>query len=158
MAESPDVIDLLLSDHRLLGELLVRLDGEDRPAEMRQLFLRIAGELAVHESAEDEIVFPAARVAVPRGGHEVLELMAEHDEVNSLMAEMLRLNPAGFGFVKRASALVAELQAHFAEEEAVLFPRLREVLGPDELAELAIQVQALRCSVQSTQLIPLTDR
>ena len=156
MGEAQDVIDVLREDHRLLRELLIRLDREDRPAEMRRLFFRIAGELAAHEAAEDQIVVPAG-------------LAAEHDEVNSLMTEMLRLNPAGFGFLKRASALVVELQDHLAEEEEVLFPRLRRLLSPGELVELAIQVrmarygapifpQTLRRSVQSTQLIPLMDR
>jgi len=156
MGEAQDVIDVLLEDHRLLRELLIRLDDEDRPAEMRRLFFRIAGELAAHEAAEDQIVVPAG-------------LAAEHDEVNSLMTEMLRLNPAGFGFLKRASALVVELQDHLDEEEEVLFPLLRQLLSPAALVELALQVrmarrvapifpQTLRRSVQSTQLIPLTDR
>jgi len=139
-----NVIDVLIEDHRLMGELLERLDGEDRPAEMRTLFVRIASELAAHEAAEDDVVYPAVRAAIPTDADEVLGLIAEHDEVNSLLTEMLGLDPAGFGLVKRAAALVVELQAHFAEEEERLFPHIRSVLGREDLAGLAAQVRMAR--------------
>jgi len=139
-----DVIAVLVGDHRLITGLLEQLDEEDRPAEMRALFLRIASELAAHEAAEDDVVFPAVRAAVPADSDEVLALLAGHDEVNSLLTEMLCLDPAGFGFAKRAAALVVELQAHFAEEEEVVFPEVRSVLGSEELAGLASRVRMAR--------------
>lgn len=145
-AASPDVIDLLIRDHRSLEELLDRLDAEDRPDELRALFLRIAGDLAAHEAAENNVVFPAARAAISGTDIEVIELLAEHDEVNSLLAEMLPLDPAGLGFLKRASALILELRAHFAEEEELLFPHLRAALDPAELIALAAQVRAAKWS------------
>src|SRR5207302_5708659 len=52
MAEPFDVIEALVRDHRLLNELLERLDDDDQSAEMHALFLRIAEELAAHEAAE----------------------------------------------------------------------------------------------------------
>ena len=141
MATPSDVIDLLTADHRLMNELLDRLDAEDRPTEMHNLFLRVAGELAAHEAAEQDVVFPAALAALPADEHEVIALLRGHEEVNSLLVEMLQLDPAGFGFLKRAGALVVDLQAHFAAEEEFLFPRLRVVLDEDQRAELAVQVR-----------------
>jgi iron-sulfur cluster repair protein YtfE (RIC family) len=146
MPEFRDAIDLLVEDHRFLEELLERLDREDDPREMRALFLRIAGDLAAHEAAEHEVVFPAARAAGSAGTHEVHELIGEHEEVNSLLAEMLTLDASGAGFAKRASALVFELRAHFAEEEERLFPALRAVLDPAYLAWLAPRVRAIKRS------------
>lgn len=146
MGETRDVIDVLLDDHRLLDELLERLDREDRPAEMRLLFLRIAHELAAHEAAEHDVVFPAARAALSDPSHALLDLAAEHEEANSLLTEMLQLDPAGLGFAKRASALVLELRAHFAAEEELLFPQLRSALAPGELAALADDMRAVKRS------------
>jgi hemerythrin superfamily protein len=146
MGESHDVIDVLLDDHRLLEELLERLDREDRPAEMRLLFFRIANELAAHEAAENDVVFPAARAARSSPSQGLLDLAAEHVEANSLLAEMLRLDPSGLGFAKRASALVLELRAHFAAEEQLLFPQLRSALDAGELAVLADEVRAAKRS------------
>jgi hemerythrin superfamily protein len=144
MGDPHDVIDVLIDDHRLLDDLLERLDREERPDEMRVLFLRIAHELAAHETAENQVVFPAAQAALPSPGHALLDLAAEHTEANLLLAEMLQLDPAGLGFVKRASALVFELRAHFRAEEEFLFPQLRSALGPLELSRLADDVRAIK--------------
>lgn len=149
MSAPYDVIDVLTEDHRVLRELLEQLDREDRPAEMRALFLRIVREFAAHEAAEHDVVFPAARAAAPAARTTLHDLAAEHDEVDSLLDEMLHLDPAGFGFVKRASALILELQAHFLEEEDLLFPQLRSVLDPAERAELAVLVRAAKRSARA---------
>lgn len=146
MDEISDAIDLLIEDHRYIEVLLERLDLSDDPAEMRGLFIRIAGDLAAHESAERDVVFPAARAAVPSGRRDVHELTGEHEEVNSLLAEMLTLDPSSAGFAKRACALVLELRAHFAEEEEVLFPALRAALEPAVLVGLATRVRAAKRS------------
>jgi iron-sulfur cluster repair protein YtfE (RIC family) len=113
---------------------------------MRRLFARLAENLAAHEAAENDVVFPAARAAVPIGRRDVHELTEEHEEVNSLLAEMLALDPSGAGFAKRASALVLELRAHFAEEEELLFPALRVALEPAVLVGLAAGVRAAKRS------------
>ncbi|HEX4983349.1 MAG TPA: hemerythrin domain-containing protein, partial [Ilumatobacteraceae bacterium] len=61
MTNQIDVIDLLLSDHRLIDGLAEQLDAADDPVEIRRLFLRIVEELAAHEAVEQEVVFPAFR-------------------------------------------------------------------------------------------------
>ncbi len=146
MDEIPDAIELLIEDHRYMEILLDRLDLSDDPAEMRGLFMRIAGDLAAHESAEQDVVFPAARAAVPSGRRDVHELTGEHEEVNSLLEEMLTLDPSSAGFARRASALVLGLRAHFAEEEEQLFPALRAALEPAVLVGLATHVRAAKWS------------
>jgi len=144
MAELWDVIDLLLDDHRYIAVLLDRLDQEDDPEEMRSLFLRIATELAAHEAAEHDVVFPAARAVVRSRRHDIHDFTEEHEEVNSLLEEMLTLDPASAGFTKRASALDFELRGHFAEEEEILFPALRAALDGAALEELGLRVRAAK--------------
>jgi len=136
MAARLDAIDMLLEDHRRITLLLEHLDWEERPAEMRRLCLDIVAEIAGHEAAEDDVVFPAFRAAVPAAERELIERFDEHREVNDLLAEMAALDPSGVGFLKRASALVYQLREHFAAEEEELFPRLRAVLSRQELLAL----------------------
>jgi hypothetical protein len=75
------------------------------------------------------VVFPALRASVPAAGTGMVTSLEEHEEINSLLDEMLGLDPSCFGFMKRTSALILELRAHFAEEEE-LFGRLRAALDP----------------------------
>lgn len=140
MAASPDVVEVLTADHQVLRELIERLDDEDDPGRTRALYLEIVAEMAAHEAAEHHVVYPALRAAVPAAEAEVHARLGEHEECNELMAEMRGLSPAGAGFAKRASALVLELEAHFAEEEDEIFPRLRAALDRDQLVALAEKV------------------
>ena len=64
MTNQIDAIELLLRDHRLIDGLAEQLDTVDDPAEIRRLYLRIVEELAAHEAAEQEVVFPAFRAAL----------------------------------------------------------------------------------------------
>jgi hemerythrin superfamily protein len=115
MAEPLDVVELLIQDHRMMGQLLQELDEQEQPDSLRLLYLRLVGLLSAHEEAEQEVVFPAFRSAFPAAGHEAANRLAEHEEVNELLAEMRGLAPAGPGFEKRASALILELQKSFPQ-------------------------------------------
>jgi hypothetical protein len=135
MADVHDVVDLLTEDHRRLEGLLERLDATQDPTELRSIYLQIVGELAAHEACEQLVVFPAVRANVPSSDAETVACLAQHEEINSLLDEMLGLDPSCYGFMKRASALLLDLQAHFAGEEE-LFTHLRAALDPAELAAL----------------------
>jgi hemerythrin superfamily protein len=143
MAESHDVVDLLKEDHRRLEGLLEQLDREQDPSELRSIYLHIVGELAAHEACEQQVVFPAVRASVPAAATDVVASLGQHEEINSLLDEMVALDPSCFGFMKRASALALELRAHFGEEEEV-FDRLRAALEPAELADLARQARTAK--------------
>jgi hemerythrin superfamily protein len=143
MAESHDVVDLLVEDHRRIEGLLDRLDREQDSSELRSTYLQIVGELAAHEVCEQQVIFPAVRASVPAAATDVGASLGQHQEINSLLDEMVALDPSCFGFMKRASALVLELRAHFAEEEE-MFDRLRAALEPADLADLARRARAAR--------------
>jgi hemerythrin superfamily protein len=148
MAEAPDVVDLLIEDHRRLEGLLERLDRAQDPTELRSIYLRIVGELAAHEACEQQVVFPALRRAealAVAGDTDVDACLGQHEEINSLLDEMLALDPSGFGFMKRASALLLDLRAHFAAEEQ-LFAYLRSALDPAELTTLATRARSAKAS------------
>jgi hemerythrin superfamily protein len=138
MSDANNVIDLLLRDHRSIEGLVEQLDAADDPAEIRRLFLRIVEQLAAHEAAEQEVVFPAFQTALEAADPDCnAQRTAEHDELNELLAEMRGLAPDCFGFTKRGSALLLEVKGHFEREEESVFDRMRATFSADELAELA---------------------
>jgi hemerythrin superfamily protein len=132
-----DVIDLLERDHRRIEVLIDVLERADDPAVVRRAFLDIVEELAAHEAAEQEVVFPTFRAKVEMSGDTTIaHRMGEHEELNELLAEMRCLAPNGFGFTKRASAFMLDVKAHFLNEEETVFARMRVLLDADDLAEL----------------------
>jgi hemerythrin superfamily protein len=144
MAASLDAIELLIEDHRVIGQLLDQLDEEPDPAKLRLLYLQLVDLLSAHEAAEQQVVFPAFCLALPGAADEAADRLAEHEEVNQLLADMRALSPADLGFDKRASALVLELQNHFLNEEESAFLRLRAALTHEQLLELAERVEVAK--------------
>ena len=145
MTDQVDGIELLLRDHRVIDGLAEQLDATDDPAEIRHLFLRIVEELAPHEAAEQEVVFPAFRARFDTADDNTLaNRIGEHEEMNELLAEMRSLSPDCFGFGKRGSALLLDIKGHFRREEESVFDCMRSLLSADELAELGSRVLAVK--------------
>jgi hemerythrin superfamily protein len=145
MTNRIDVIELLLSDHRMIDGLAEQLDGSDDPAEIRRLYLRIGEQLAAHEAAEQQVLYPAFRASLDMADDDTLDhRMGEHEELNGLLAEMRTLAPDGFDFTKRGSALLLEVKGHFQREEESVFARMRDVFSADELAELGTRALAAK--------------
>jgi hemerythrin superfamily protein len=140
------VVDELRRDHELIRALASDLEMTTEPIEARDLYLRLVGELAAHEAAEEQVVFPAVRAAMPTTTRETSIRADEHDEINELIGEMQTLPPAGLAFGKRASALRLEIEAHFQAEESSLFVDLLDVIGPDESVRLAARVAVAKAT------------
>ena len=140
MTNQIDAIELLLADHRTIGDYVERLEASDDPVEIGDLFVRIVDELAAHEAAEREVVYPAFSAALGAVDDTLEHRIGEHEEIDALLAEMRSLAPAGFGFTKRGSALLLEITGHFEREEASVFGRMRAALNADELGRLGSRV------------------
>jgi hemerythrin superfamily protein len=154
MVEPIDVVELLIQDHRDLNRLLDGLDHETRPAELRKLYNEVLAAVAGHETAEESLVFPSLvglAVLTSQDGDGVL---AQHDEINQMLADMRLLDAAGVGFEKRSSALVLQLRRHFEAEEEVLFPILVEAFSALERAEMG---QAVLAAKASPPAFPITE-
>jgi hypothetical protein len=134
-----DVIELLERDHRRIDDLAGRLDTVTDTAEIRAIYEQLVDALHAHERIEHEILFPAyqAMVAGASDDAAIDHRVGEHEELNSLLAEMRDLECDDFAFIKRGSALLNEIEGHFAEEEASVFARMRAEMPADELLALA---------------------
>ena len=142
MPTDHDIIEILERDHRRISDLAERLDSVTDDDEIRDLYRQIVEGLLAHEAIENEVLFPAYRKLLHADEPEAAEPAAlderlgEHDELNSLLAEMHDFDPHDFAFVKRGSALLLEVERHFELEETSVFAQMREQLPREELIEL----------------------
>jgi ferritin-like metal-binding protein YciE/hemerythrin superfamily protein len=120
----PDVTQLLMDDHRVvLGWFRWYQQTEDGDVKLR-LARRIFKALRAHMAAEEEILYAAARVQtktelVERAQH-------EHDEAKALMERLESARSADEAHTRSMVELESEIRAHVDEEEADLFPAVRE--------------------------------
>lgn len=135
-----DVITLLERQHQQIRELFTELEsavGDHRRDKFREL-VRL---LAVHETAEEEVVHPAAREA--ENGDAVVDArLGEEHRAKQLLSSLDELGPDAEGFDLLLLQLRDDVLAHADHEEREEFPRIRAVCSPEQLRGMAVAVRA----------------
>ncbi|MEV2273235.1 hemerythrin domain-containing protein [Nonomuraea africana] len=140
-SDDDDVIDLLLAQHARIRDLFDEVE-QASGTRRAETFARLAQLLAVHESAEEEIVHPHARAAIDGGDGIVDDRLAEEADAKRLLAEMDKNGPDAADFMERLTLLRDAVTAHARSEERYEFPQLRARTTEDERRKFGLAVQA----------------
>ncbi len=151
----PDVVDLLLAQHAEIKQLFADLRGA-RGERKLGLFQDLVRLMAVHESAEQELVHPLARREVEAGGAVVDRRLAEEQEAKRALADLYEMGVAHREFDDHLYALGLAVIEHATHEEREEFPYLRRNLTADELEMLARVLRAAE-AVSPTRPHPSTS-
>jgi hemerythrin superfamily protein len=142
MAKRQDnVVDLLLRQHREIRKLFDRLDkatGKSR----KDTFERLRCLLAVHETAEEEIVHPLARKTIGNGERIINARLKEEKQAKEILQELEKLDPGSIEFESLIGQLRKAVEAHAEHEEHVEFPELLARCAPETLRTMAAAVRA----------------
>lgn len=140
-ARDDDVVDLLQRQHTEIRHLFDEVEaasGDERIA----AFDRLRRLLALHETAEEEVVHPYARRNID-GGQEIIEArLTEENQAKQLLSDLDYLGPTNVGFLKGLSDLRIAVMAHARHEEEEEFPRIRELADEQERRRMATAVRA----------------
>ena len=137
-----DVVDLLMAQHGLIRDLFeeVKTAAGDRQVEA---FHRLRHMLAVHETAEEPLVHPAARQAVSGGNDGLVDdRLAEEKAAKKALSRLEQLRPGEPEFLEQLDDLRLAVLAHARAEERYEFTRLREKLDRATLTDMAASVKA----------------
>lgn len=136
-----DLVDLLLDQHSQIRDLFAEVEAGAGPQRV-DAFHRLVQLLAVHETAEEEIVHPLARRSID-GGEGVVDarLAEEHDAKQQLQA-LEQLDPESAEFGTALAELRQAVITHANHEEAYEFRYLRQAVDPARLQTLATAVRA----------------
>jgi len=133
--ETTTATDLLRGQHEKVKAMFQQLTsaGSDQRDE---LFDCLRATLAVHETAEEMIVHPAARRTGEEGARIVEARLAEESKAKESLAELEKLPPAGDGFGPKLQAFQQDVLRHAEAEETQLFPILEANCDADELERM----------------------
>jgi hemerythrin superfamily protein len=154
-----DAIAVLESDHRAVEKLF---DAFERTAEddldaKGTLVRRACEELTIHAMIEEELLYPAAKKALPHDdSKDVDEAYVEHFLVKTLIEKFMTLKPGADGFDATFKVLTENVKHHVEEEEAELFPALRKS-GLD-LASLGDRIAKRKDELQEKLPADIGDR
>ncbi|GIE74301.1 hemerythrin [Actinoplanes philippinensis] len=134
-----DVIELLLSQHQQIKALFTRVN-QSTGEQKRDAFHELTRLLAVHESAEEQVVHPAAR---DDAGDAVVEARLEEENMaKRALADLYDLGVDSPDFDVRFAGFEAAVLSHALHEEQEEFPQLRTKTDPDRLIRMAGAVRA----------------
>lgn len=141
-----NAITLLKADHKTVKTLFKQFErlGENARSEKKKVVERIIEELSIHAAIEEQLVYPAARKAVPDGEDDVLEALEEHHIVKWTLSELEKMSPEEERFDAKVSVLIESVRHHIEEEEEGLFPKMREAIGRKELEALGASLEAAK--------------
>lgn len=146
--EQRNVIEILSADHREVEAMFTELEtlmqsrsGTDDQLR-RDLVDQVTIELVRHAVAEEVVVYPAVKDKV--SADEAERAKREHAEAEKTMKRLERLDPNDDTFNDELRRLMGEIRAHVIEEEGEMFPRMREMMTPDELVTLGSRVDSIK--------------
>ncbi|WP_040805996.1 hemerythrin domain-containing protein [Nocardia concava] len=136
-----DAIELLLRQHEQIKTLFTEtLDASD-PAEREAKFRQLRRLLAVHETAEEEIIHPRARGEIEDGATVIDARLAEENQAKQQLAELESLDIDSTEFEKGLAQLREDVIEHAEHEEQDEFSLLREELEPRQLRAMRRAVE-----------------
>jgi hemerythrin superfamily protein len=135
-----DVVDLLVHQHSQIRDLFDKVEntlGDER----KEAFGRLVRLLAVHETAEEEIIHPLARRALPGGEEIVDDRLAEERIAKEKLARLENMDPETPRFLTELDELRIAVLTHARAEERYEFHRIRDELSRAELHGLTAAVK-----------------
>jgi hemerythrin superfamily protein len=144
-----DVFEVLSADHAQVKLLLTALEESPGQSEgaahavldaRGQIAQRLVMDSSAHEAAEEQYFWPIVRRQVPKGDKLANEAISQESEAKEVLDELDKLAPTDPGFDELIAKFIPAARQHIAFEEDQVWPQLRDVLTPDQAAELGAQV------------------
>ncbi|MFG1945915.1 hemerythrin domain-containing protein [Nonomuraea sp. NPDC048826] len=139
--QETDVIELLIAQHGMIRNLFDEVE-QAPPGQRGDAFTRLVRLLAVHETAEEEIVHPYARAKLDGGAGVVEDRLEEEHEAKKLLQEMDQEGPDAPGFMDKLLTLRAAVEAHARAEERYEFAKIVQHTTEAERRALGAGVKA----------------
>ncbi len=141
-----DAIKLLIQDHRQVERLFKEYEraGDRAHTTKARIAEAVVRELSIHASIEEQFLYPTARELSEKLDDQVLEALEEHHVAKATLAELDKMSPGDERFDAKMTVLTENIRHHVDEEEKDLFPKLRRLMSPDELAVLGEAMEAAK--------------
>ena len=116
-AEDTDVVDQLFQDHVEVRSLFTAYETARTADDREELFRHIVHDLSMHETAEEEVVWPVVRTDLADGSALADARISEEEETNRMMAKLESLDFDGREFSSVFEEFRRAVLAHAAREE-----------------------------------------
>jgi hemerythrin superfamily protein len=130
-----DVVEFLKAQHEQIKTMFSRVTSTSGK-EREEAFLDLRRMLAVHETAEEEVVHPRAKHELADGSAIVDARLKEENEAKQTLTELEKLDVDSAEFENKFATLQADVLAHAEAEEHEEFSRLEAQLDDAQLEKM----------------------
>ena len=136
---SDNIYDALRESHEIQRSLLRKLlrtkpGTQERISQFRQVRI----ELEAHEAAEERFLY-APMLLDDMGLISTRHALHEHHEIDKLVEDVQKLDPAGAAWIEKARELSHKVHHHLREEEKKFFQVSGKILSDPQKTRLAKQ-------------------
>lgn len=144
-----DALTLLKDDHDKVKAMLDKLDKTTERAEVTRTegLQALKAELTVHETIEEEILYPAL-MEFAKTKDITLEAFEEHHVVDTIMVELEGTDVEDETWAAKLKVMKENLEHHIEEEEDDMFKKARQVMDEGELEELGDRMAARKADLK----------
>jgi hemerythrin-like domain-containing protein len=138
-----DALALLKDDHDKVKKMLEELDATTERAEKTrtELFEKLKRDLTIHETIEEEILYPALK-EFSKTRDITLEAYEEHHVVDQIVGELEATPVSDETWGAKLTVMKENLEHHIEEEEGDMFKKARQVMDRADLDELGERMDA----------------
>ena len=135
--KTTDATTLLRADHKLVSDLFAEYEKTRSVPKKKQIVEKICTELSVHAQVEEEIFYPAFKLAL-KDKVLVPEASVEHATLKDLIAQVKGLEPDGEMYDAKIKVLSEYVRHHVKEEQNEMFTKAKS--SKLDLIELGAQI------------------
>jgi hemerythrin superfamily protein len=145
-----DAISILKQDHRDIERLFKEFEraGEKEQRKKKKLVKQMVEQLSMHAQIEEQLFYPQLQETA-KENELALEAMEEHDLLKVLLDQLQTMTPEEERFQAKVTVLIRSVRDHVEEEEAELFPKMREAMTAIQLRDLGTRMEEGKKAVQS---------
>lgn len=121
--DAPNVVTMIRDQHEMIRNLMQQVAAAP-PQSRGEAFQPLVRLLAVHETAEEEIVYPAVRGETSAASDIVEARKDEEDQAKKALSALEQQDPASDEFAAAFTELRRDVEAHATKEEAQVLPLL----------------------------------
>lgn len=130
---NPDIFGRLVEDHDRHRALLAMIgETAGNSTERKKLFTELTLELKSHAAAEEQALWSSV-MRNPATTEDARHAVAEHKEIDDLLADLAARDMASPGWLRRFAVLREEYLHHIAEEEQEQFVAAEKMLSASDL-------------------------
>ncbi len=133
------IYEALRESHEIQRTLLRKLLRSKAGSRERiDLLTETRIELEAHEAAEERYLY-VPMLMEDMGLDSARHALSEHHEIDELIADLQKLEPAGGAWIETARELSKKVHHHLREEEKKFFQVSGKILGDSQKSKLARQ-------------------